>query len=403
MAGPTVKDILLRWGVDVSSWKRAIQDINTLLEQQQSKAAKAQQDYLDTLDDQKASVKELIGLQQDLTEELQRQAQIRSQTKTDDSGAKRAVHEKSTTDHIRSQVGAHKDVQDAAEESGKTAAKVASQQKQIADAIKQQSVELRVFITAQKAVQSELQSTLKQEQLITQEIKKQVDQLHQLSTLRAPTAWKPTFVSTAPAPVAHGTAPTQAPVAAWQSDMAKLQGGLATGALKAGSEETLRINKQIREEIQKRLDVLRQIPALTSAEIAEVNKERKAESFDEWAKPKVKNGYNRFFAKDAEKDIRQVKISNEVGGFLEKLNQVTNKSSALTDVASKASAASSLRSVIDEIITKNTKEATGLFGGFDAKAFQNIQQKDVRTTFGGQLPQFADYLSKEAEELRGLK
>ncbi|WP_231559999.1 DUF4982 domain-containing protein [Flavobacterium gilvum] len=28
-----------------------------------------------------------------------------------------------------------------------------------------------------------------------------------------------------------------------------------------------------------------------------------AESFDEWAKPKVKNGYNRFFEKDAEKDI----------------------------------------------------------------------------------------------------
>jgi beta-galactosidase len=28
-----------------------------------------------------------------------------------------------------------------------------------------------------------------------------------------------------------------------------------------------------------------------------------AESFDEWAKPKVKNGYNRFFGKDAEKDI----------------------------------------------------------------------------------------------------
>lgn len=28
-----------------------------------------------------------------------------------------------------------------------------------------------------------------------------------------------------------------------------------------------------------------------------------AESFDEWAKPKVKNGYNRFFATDAEKDI----------------------------------------------------------------------------------------------------
>ncbi len=28
-----------------------------------------------------------------------------------------------------------------------------------------------------------------------------------------------------------------------------------------------------------------------------------AESFDEWAKPKVKNGYNRFFEKDAEKDV----------------------------------------------------------------------------------------------------
>lgn len=28
-----------------------------------------------------------------------------------------------------------------------------------------------------------------------------------------------------------------------------------------------------------------------------------AESFDEWAKPKVKNGYNRFFATDAEKDV----------------------------------------------------------------------------------------------------
>src|ERR1041384_7016466 len=28
-----------------------------------------------------------------------------------------------------------------------------------------------------------------------------------------------------------------------------------------------------------------------------------AESFDEWARPKVKNGYARFFAADAEKDI----------------------------------------------------------------------------------------------------
>ncbi len=28
-----------------------------------------------------------------------------------------------------------------------------------------------------------------------------------------------------------------------------------------------------------------------------------AESFDEWAKPKVKNGYNRFFKTYAEKDV----------------------------------------------------------------------------------------------------
>ncbi len=31
-----------------------------------------------------------------------------------------------------------------------------------------------------------------------------------------------------------------------------------------------------------------------------------AESFDEWAKPKVENGYNRFFNEWAEKDVENL-------------------------------------------------------------------------------------------------
>lgn len=78
-------------------------------------------------------------------------------------------------------------------------------------------------------------------------------------------------------------------------------GPLGTAINKAALRRQLRILKDMG------CDAIRSshnMPSLEQLELAdEMGFLFLAESFDEWAKPKVKNGYNRFFGTDAEKDV----------------------------------------------------------------------------------------------------
>lgn len=78
-------------------------------------------------------------------------------------------------------------------------------------------------------------------------------------------------------------------------------GPLGTAINKAALRRQLRILKDMG------CDAIRSAHNMPSLEQLELCDEMGfmflAESFDEWARPKVKNGYNRFFATDAEKDV----------------------------------------------------------------------------------------------------
>src|SRR6266566_3885817 len=157
MAGPTIKEVLLRFGIDTNSWKSAILELGKLLEQQQKSAALAQENAKKALAEQKAAIQELVAGRKREVEEIQKQAALQKL-----AGATEAA-----------KAAAHK-------------ALAAEGQIQLAQQKLQQEL--------QKTIQAEVQARLQGERLATAEIQKQTAELRrQLAerSIRSATAAPP--------------------------------------------------------------------------------------------------------------------------------------------------------------------------------------------------------------------
>lgn len=143
MPGPTVKEILLKWGIDNSNWKKSIGELAQLLEKNNKAAEKAQDQSLKKLAEQKAKLKEVIADQ------------------------------KSETAEIEKQIGKLK-VKAAASSAAKadSLARLATERAASAEASKQAALQ-KSLQAAQKTLQQEINTKLMNEKLVTAEINKQ--------------------------------------------------------------------------------------------------------------------------------------------------------------------------------------------------------------------------------------
>lgn len=106
--------------------------------------------------------------------------------------------------------------------------------------------------------------------------------------------------------------------------------------------------------------------------------------------------------RDAEKEIRQVRISSALSEFADKIQTLANNGGA-SDYSTSGSALKSLTIRNRESFAKNSEEASGFFGGLNIEKFQGLQSTSLKHEFGNQLPQIAGALSKQAESLGRAK
>lgn len=143
MAGPTVKEILFKWGIDNSNWKKAIGELAQLLEKQNKESAKAQTESIKRLDAQKAKIKEIIADQKSETAEIEKQIG-KLKIKAAAAGAEKAS----------------------------AVAKLATEKAATVEAEKQAALQ-KTLQAAQRTLQQEINTKLMQEKLVTAEINKQ--------------------------------------------------------------------------------------------------------------------------------------------------------------------------------------------------------------------------------------
>lgn len=149
MAGPTVKEILLKWGIDNTNWKNAIKELSSLLDKANKEADKAADKAAKKLETQKQKLKEYIADQKSETAEIEKQIAKLSvkaataKTAKVEASAKLAV-EKAATAEADKQIASQKQLQ-----------------------------------AIQKTLQAEVNTKLMQEKLVTAEINKQTASLRQ--------------------------------------------------------------------------------------------------------------------------------------------------------------------------------------------------------------------------------
>lgn len=149
MAAPTVKEILLKWGIDNTNWKKAILELSKLLEKENKAAESAAAKAAKSLDAQKAKLKEYIADQKSATAEIEKQI---SKLKLQGEAAKVAKAE--------------------------AVAKLATE-KATSSEYNKQSAAQRVQLLIQKNLQQEINTKLMNEKLVTAEINKQSAALRQ--------------------------------------------------------------------------------------------------------------------------------------------------------------------------------------------------------------------------------
>jgi hypothetical protein len=143
MPGPTVKEILLKWGIDNSNWKKAIGELAQLLEKTNKDSAKAQSQAASRLEAQKAKLKEVVAARKSETEEINKQiGQLKVQAAT--AGAVKA----------------------------EAVSKLAAEKAASAEAGKQAALQ-KTLQTIQKTLQQEVYTKLMNEKLVTAEINRQ--------------------------------------------------------------------------------------------------------------------------------------------------------------------------------------------------------------------------------------
>jgi hypothetical protein len=84
MATPTVKEILIKWGVDISSWKTALTTLSKLVDDQNKKSAQASADAAKTFQAQADSANELVAATKKTLEVLSKlQEQVEDRLRTE--------------------------------------------------------------------------------------------------------------------------------------------------------------------------------------------------------------------------------------------------------------------------------------------------------------------------------
>jgi len=149
MAGPTVKEILLKWGIDNTNWKKAILELSALLEKQNKASEKAADKAAAQLEAQKQKLKDYITDQKSATAEIEKQIS-----------------------KLQQKVAAAKATKAEAE------AKLAVDKATVAEINKQVSSEKQV-LAAHKTVQSELAAQIAQQKLITAQVNAQTAAIRQ--------------------------------------------------------------------------------------------------------------------------------------------------------------------------------------------------------------------------------
>ena len=149
MASPTVKEILLKWNIDNTNWKKAILELSSLLEKTNKAASAASDKAAAKLEIQKQKLKEYIADQKSETSELEKQIAklgvkaAAAKTAKTEASAKLAI-DKATTAEINSQVASERQVQ-----------------------------------AVQKTIQSEVNTRLMQEKLVTAQLNSQTAAIRQ--------------------------------------------------------------------------------------------------------------------------------------------------------------------------------------------------------------------------------
>ncbi len=167
MAGPTVKEILLKWGIDNSNWKSAITDLGKLLDQQTAKSQKAQTSALKSLQAQKDKISDLVSARKSETAEIQRQI---TALKTKASQANTAKAQAAAS--LAQQKTASQAILNSAKQQTAAAAAQVAQQRQIAAAQKTIQAGVNAQITSQKLVTAQIQTQtaqLRQQALIARQ------------------------------------------------------------------------------------------------------------------------------------------------------------------------------------------------------------------------------------------
>lgn len=106
--------------------------------------------------------------------------------------------------------------------------------------------------------------------------------------------------------------------------------------------------------------------------------------------------------RDAEKEIRTVRIDRALTNFADKISTISNVGPGLASFSASQSARLNIEQYRRETEAKNRAEATGILSGFDSSAFNDLQSQSLRQDFGGQLAQMTQALQREAARLGEL-
>jgi hypothetical protein len=178
----TVKELLLKFGIDNSNWKRAIQELAQLLDAANSKAAKQQAQAQKNLEQQKAKLREIQEQHKASAAELEKQVAQQELLVAKSKAAKaeaeaKLAQEKLATGEIGKQVAQQKIAAAAAAAAKVEATAKALAEKTAAAEIQKQILAQRAAQAAARTVQQETQNRLAQERLVTAELQKQRAQI----------------------------------------------------------------------------------------------------------------------------------------------------------------------------------------------------------------------------------
>ena len=178
MAGPTVKEILLKWNIDNSNWKKAIQDLARLVEQQAGKAEKVQADSLKKLEAQKAKLKEIVDARNQETAQIEKQIEVMKLSAAAALVAKnealaKVAAERAAAAELQKQVVQQKLVATEGQRAKVVALEKVLLEKQVAAETMKQVAVQKVLQAGQQTLQKEITTKLMQERLVTAEINKQ--------------------------------------------------------------------------------------------------------------------------------------------------------------------------------------------------------------------------------------